>query len=152
MSSLLSASVGKKQTVEAPCVTAISQFTAILCLSVNKDKAYLDMTIKCVDAPVGKTLCYECCVCERHSVLKDWNDSFEQTRLPGNHFKHFSFPPLRHKPPSSSTLIYINWYLSHGMSNPLIWRSQNIRHILASLSSVIFLPLAAGDIDLFQDN
>lgn len=127
----------KKETIEALCVTAILQFTAILCLSLNKDKSYLDMTIKCVDTPVGKNSLLHVCV-KAHSVFKDWNDSFEQTQLPGNHFKHFSFPPLRHKPPSSSTLIYINWFLSHGMSNPLIWRSQNFRHILASLSSVIF--------------
>lgn len=96
------------------------------------------MTIKCVDTVVEKNSAT--CLYEKQSIFKDWNHSVEQTQLPGNDFKHFSFFPLRHKPPSLSAFIYINWFLSHGMSNPLIWRSQNLRQILASLSSLIFFP------------
>lgn len=79
-----------------------------------------------------------------HLCVENQCSKPEMTRLPGNSFKHSSFPPLRHKPPSSSTRIYINWFQSHGTSYPLFLRSQHFRQILACLSSLLLFFSRCG--------
>lgn len=69
----------------------------------------------------------------------------------GNNFKHFPFPPLRHKPPSSSNhfykLIPVTPYELSGDLKVTEFQTDSFM----SLFPHIFPP-AAGDIDLYQVN